>query len=179
MKTLLGCAGVVGAFFAVGCGCDPGNNSQRAPIDFEPSSVHALRTPATCGNNPSFSSSDTFALDLTGETDVAPPYTTLSLDVPASVVVNQAIPLVVSQDSMGDTATASSNDGSVTFTFGVGSNALELDSAPLDSVVVTIVSLPAADGQSFSAELRLTFEDGRVLDQVYSAPLQSVIVTCS
>ena len=163
-----------------GCGCDPGNNSVRAPIDFSPSSIHALRTPAQCGvTNPSYAPSDVFALNLTGETDVAPPYTTLAVKIDASVSQNEAVPLTVSQDPSTGAVTASSNDGTLQFSFSVGTNTSELDASPLDSVVVTITSLPTADGQPLGAELHLTFEDGRVLDQVYSAPVQTIFVSCS
>ncbi len=168
--TLLALAGI-NASLAIGCGCEPANNSRRTPIAFTPSSVQALRT-STCNG-------ESFALELTGETDVAPPYTSITLYVGSAVPLNQQVPLNVSQSASSNVTNARSNDGSAQFSFQTGSNAAELDANPLDSVVVTVTSLPSADGQLLSAELYLTFADGRALDQVYSAPLHSIVVPCS
>jgi len=184
MKTLgswvaLASVVVVNLSLIAGCGCDSGNNSVRTPLAFTPSSVHALRTPAQCGSATApYASDDTFTLSLTGDTTGAAPYTTIAVRLPASVALNQAEPLNVSQDSSGSTVTASSNDGSIQFTFTLGSNASEIDSTPLDSVIVTPTSIPTTDGAILGAELRLGFEDGRVLDQVYSSPVQSILVAC-
>ena len=184
MKTLTSFAALaalagINVLFTTGCGCDPGNNSQRAAIEFSPSSVQATRAPATCGVvDPAFSTSDTFTLALTGETDVAPPYTSITLRLTSVASVNQ-VPLTVSQGSSPNVTSAASNDGTIQFSFMTGSNAAELDANPLDSVIITVTSLPTADGQPLSAELHLTFEDGRVLDQVYSAPLESIVVPCA
>ncbi len=178
LASLLALACVSTAFIA-GCGCDPGNNSQRAPVAFTPSTVQASRTPSLCGvNDPGFTPGDSFSLALTGETDVAPPYTSITLDFTAMVTLNEAVPLTVSAGSAANVTNAASNDGLVQFSFTTGSNASELDANPLASVVVTVTSLPSADTQPLSAELHLTFEDGRALDQVYSAPLQSTFVSC-
>lgn len=180
MKTLGSLAAiaavVINASLTMGCGCDPGNNSQRAPIDFTPSSSDAFRTPAACGST-SFAAGDVFTLELLGETDIAPPYTVLRVDLGSSVVVGQSVPLMVGE-AAGNVTTAKSNDRSIRFSLTNGSNAAELDVNPLASVVVNVTSMPTADGQPLSAELQLTFEDGRVLDQSYSAPLKSVVVSC-
>lgn len=174
MKTLGAVALLVSASaFVAGCGCDPGNNSVRAPVDFTPSSVAATRTPATCGVvNPTFSASDTFTLDLKSDAG-----TEVSLSVAANAEANIELPLLVGV--VGESATkAASTDGAITFSFTGGSDATSIDGSPLDSVVVTLDALPTADGQSLGAELRLTFEDGRVLDQAYSAPLSTVSYAC-
>ncbi len=89
------------------------------------------------------------------------------------------MPLAVNTpDAVSSVTTATTSDGTLQFSFTTGSNAGELDANPLDSVVVTVGSLPTADGQPLSVELYLTFADGRALDQVYSAPLTSVVVPC-
>lgn len=178
LASLLALASVGGSLLA-GCGCEAPGNSQRAPVAFTPSSVQASRSPSICGvQDPGFTPSDAFTLTLTGETDVAPPYTTLTLDFTAMVTLNEAVPLTVSQGAATNVTNATSNDGIVQFSYTSGSNASELDANPLASVVVTVTSLPSADTQPLSAELHLTFEDGRALDQVYSAPLQSILVSC-
>jgi hypothetical protein len=87
------------------------------------------------------------------------------------------VPLSVSS-AVSNVTTAKTSDGTIQFSLTTGSNPAELDASPLDAVVVTVASLPTADGQSLSAELYLTFEDGSVLDQVYAAPLTSVVVPC-
>ncbi len=167
----------VTASFAVGCGCDPGNNSVRAPVAFTPSSVDAVRTPATCNAvSGTFGASDTLSLQLLGETDIAPPYTLVKVDVSGAVASNQPIPLNVS--ATDSSTTASSNDGSIHFSLSTGSNPGELDANPVTSVIVTVTSLPTADGQPLGAELYVMFADGRVLDQVYNAPVQSVVAAC-
>jgi hypothetical protein len=179
LRSLLAAGALAGlsASLLVGCGCDPGNNSFRPPVQFTPSSVDAVRTPSTCGvTDPIFTPTDTFSLELTGETDVAPPFTDVRLDVGASVAPNEAVPLMVSQ---GDVTTAASTDGAIQFTYKTGSNPSELDDSPLASVVVTVTSVPASDGALLGAELSLTFEDGRVLDQVYSAPLTTQSIICA
>jgi hypothetical protein len=182
MKTLgsLACSlllASVTASFAAGCGCDPGNNSVRTPVAFTPSSVDAVRTPATCGaSSATFGASDTLSLELLGETDIAPPYTLVKVDVSGAVAPNQAIPLNVS--ATDSQTTASSNDGFIHFSLATGSNPGELDANPVTSVVVTVTSLPTIDGQPLGAELYVMFADGRVLDQVYNAPVQSVVTAC-
>ncbi|HEY1957802.1 MAG TPA: hypothetical protein VGH28_19410 [Polyangiaceae bacterium] len=174
MKTLGWVALLVSSVaFVTGCGCDPGNNSARAPIDFTPSTTTATRAPATCGVvDPTFNARDTFTLDLQSDAG-----TDVSLTVAASTDENVAIPLLVGLAD-GASTTASSTDGAMSFSFTSGSDAASIDGSPLDSVVVTLTALPTADGQPLSAELRLTFEDGRVLDQVYSAPLSTVSYPC-
>jgi hypothetical protein len=185
MKTLsslasLAALALVTTTFAAGCGCDPGNNSNRAPVAFTPSSSAAVRTPATCGDAATFGAGDTFTLKLLGETDVAPPYTLITLKLAPNAPLDLATPLDVGvAPSASGATTAQSTNGAVQFSFAAGSNTAELDAFPLASVIVTVTSMPSADGQPLSAELRLTFEDGRVLDQAYSAPLETVPVACS
>lgn len=159
--------------FVAGCGCDPANNSDRAPVDFTPATVQATRTPSTCGVvDPAFAATDTFTLDLKSEAG-----TELSLTVTAAAAQSVAEPLFVGIAD-GNVTNAHSTDGSMSFAFTSGSDASSIDDAPLDSVVVTLDALPTADGQDLGAELRLTFEDGRVLDQVYTATLSTVSYAC-
>ncbi len=132
-----------------GCvfGCDPGNNSQRAAVDFTPASADAVR------------SCDTFSLDLVGSTNV------MKIDIGNGAVLHDGVPLTVNGD------TASSTDGTIQFSL---SSSASLEGYPLSSATITVTALPATDGDPLSAEVYLTFEDGRVLDQVYSAPVQTV-----
>ena len=148
IKTALGMMVLGASFTLTGCfGCDPGNNSQRAPVDFTPSSADAVR------------SCDAFSLDLVG-TDA-----TMKIDIENGAVLHDGVPLTVSGD------TASSSDGTIRFSL---SSAASLEGSPLASATITVTSIPAADGDALGTEVYLTFEDGRVLDQVYSAPVQTV-----
>jgi hypothetical protein len=64
--------------------------------------------------------------------------------------------------------TAHSSDNKISFSIQAGSN---LDSASVSAVTVTPNTLPTTDGDLMSVELQITFADGRVLDQVYTAPM--------
>lgn len=160
MKTVLGMMAVVGAFVLTGCfGCDPGNNSQRAPVTFEPSSTDAVR------------SCSTVTMKLLGDTTVAPPYTLIEVDIADTAIVGQDVPLWVDTNA----TTARSSDDKIAFSIQQSGN---LDAYPLSSVIVTPDALPSADGELVKVELRLTFEDGRVLDAVYTAPVTNAQGQC-
>jgi len=170
------------ASLSIGCipigGCDAANNGYRSPLSFTPSSTEAFRTPATCGvMNPPYTSQDTFSLELTGDTSGPAPYTTITVAFSATAVQSQAVPLVVSQSSP-TTYIAESQDGSIRFSFQVGSNAAEIDSSALDAVIVTLTAMPTADGQLLGAELELDFDDGHELDQTYGGPVQTEYSAC-
>ena len=159
IKTALGVMVLGASFVLAGCGCDPGNNSQRAPVTFDPSSSDASL------------SCSTYTVKLLGDTTGAPPYTLIEIDMASNVAVGQEVPLWVN-----DTASAAhSSDGAVAFSIQASGN---LDGSPLASVVVTPAALPTADGQLVKVELQLTFEDGRVLDQVYTAPVTNTQGQC-
>ena len=152
IKMAVGAMVLGASFLLAGCGCDPGNNSQRAPVTFDPSSSDATRSCAS------------YQLKLLGDTSAAPPYTLIEVDVSANAVLGQGVPLWVN-----DTASAAhSSDGAIAFSIQESAN---LDAYPLSSVIVTPDALPTTDGDLMKVELQLTFQDGRVLDQVYTAPM--------
>jgi len=154
MKTaLVGMMVLGGSFLLQGClfGCDPGNNSQRAPVAFTPSSTDASH------------SCSTYTMKLLGDTTTLPS-TLIEVDIADTVTIGQDVPLW-----MDDTGNAAhSSDQKITFSIQASSN---LDDSSLTSVVVTPNALPTGDGEPMSIELQLTFGDGRVLDQVYTAPV--------
>ena len=162
IKTALGVTILGASFLLAGCGCDPGNNSDRTPVTFQPSSTDAT---LACS---------TYTVKLLGDTTVAPPYTLVELDIASNAVVGQSVPLWVTAGA--NAVLAHSNDGSIAFSLQAGDT---LDTSPLASVVVTPNSLPTIDGASISVELQLTFEDGRALDQVYTAPVHISAATCA
>jgi hypothetical protein len=150
IKTALGVMVLGASFVLAGCGCDPGNNSVRTPVTFTPSSTDAT------------SSCSTVTMKLLGDTTLAPPYTLIEIDLASTVAVGQDVPLWLDTNA----TTAHSSDDKIAFSIQASGN---LDDSPLASVVVTPDALPAADGDLVKVELQLTFEDGRVLDQVYTA----------
>jgi hypothetical protein len=155
MKTALVGMAVLGASFLLqGClfGCDPGNNSNRAPVTFTPSSTDATR------------SCSTYQMKLLGDQTVTPPFTLVEVDIAADAALGQDVPLWVDDTS----TTAHSSDNKISFSIQAASN---LDTASLSAVSVTPNTLPTVDGDLMSVELQLTFGDGRVLDQVYTAPM--------
>ena len=74
--------------------------------------------------------------------------------------------------------TASSDDSKIAFSFSRGADASEIDDSLLSSVVVTIVTMPTADGRDFSAELDVAFTDGGELSATYTAPVTTAAGTC-
>src|ERR1700691_1489595 len=79
-----------------GCtlGCDPPNSQDHPPVALKASSVEAVRNPASCGpGDATFTDGDSFSLVVTGQTNVPPPYSTLTLVVTRAIPLNQAFPL--------------------------------------------------------------------------------------
>jgi len=171
---------------ALASGCDPVATSSdgvttgaRSTVELTPSSVEATRTPASCGvTEPAFSSKDVLTLEVVGETDVAPPFATLTLQLAAGVTTGTAIPLTVDSNGTAGAETASSAYGTVSFSLTVGDDTTELDSSGLESVVVTVTALPTADGDPLTAEVQVSFVDGRELDQTYTGTLRTAVVLC-
>jgi hypothetical protein len=162
------------ASLSIGCigGCDAAGNGYRAPLQFTPSTTLAFRTPSTCGAvDPAFTPQDSFSLELTGEE------TTIEVDLAGNVITDQPVALVVNQTSASN-VTAQSQDGSIHFSFQTGSQPSGIDATALDSVVVTASPLPNANGAPVAVEIQLTFDDGHVLDQTYSAGVQTTFVSC-
>ena len=168
------------AVFLVGCGCAAAQSDP--PITFTPSSVAAVRTPAGCGvADPPYSASDVFTLTVVGDTSSGPPYNTLTLSMHNTSSSTTAIPLTVpmsSSTTAPTVQTAESDDSDITFSFARGTETTEVNGGLLSSVLVTVVSVPAADGQSLSAALAVTFTDGSELQATYTAAVTTTQATC-
>jgi len=164
----------------VGCGCAAASGAD--PIAFTPSSMAAVRTPAGCGvADPPYTASDVFTLTIVGATSGLAPYNTLTLSLHDTSSSTTAIPLTVPMSSAANPATiqtAQSADSDITFSFSRGTDTTEIDSNFLSSVLVTVVSVPAADGQSLSADLDITFTDGRELQATYTAAVTTTQAVC-
>lgn len=168
-------AGTTGCIF----GCEAAGSDDAPAIQLTPSSVQATRSPAICGVvDPAFTQGDTYSLVIVGETDVPAPYNTLTLQLPADMPLSQPFPLDVGA-SASDVQSASLTTPVVHFTLALGSTPSELDTTPLDAVIVTATAMPSADGEPLSATLQLYFHDGSELDQSFSAPVVSALTTCT
>ncbi len=198
MKTHLARLAVLGGALeliaTLATGCLPTASDESAStgvsnsVEFTPSSVDATRTPASCGvTEPPFSSRDTFTLEVVGNT-AATPSGTLTLQLAANVATSVPISLVVgvdaapadsSQAASAGLEVAASSDGKVQLSLTLGSDTDELDSSGLASVTVTVDSMPTSDGHPLSAEVQLEFDDGRDLDQTFTATVRSAVVLCS
>ena len=171
-------AGFVGAcaVLAAGCGCAPAETGQ--PISFNASSETAVRKPAACSvADPPYAAGDVFTLTVVGATTGPAPYNTLTLGLKGASASMTQVPLTVPMSSAANppaTQTAVSPDASITFSFARGSDATEIDEGFLSSVLVTVVSMPTADGQSLSAALDITFTDGSELQDTYTAAVTTV-----
>jgi hypothetical protein len=175
---------MVAGAHAMGCGigggCDPGPSA--APIQFTPSSQAAVRTPATCGvADPPYAAGDAFTLTVVGATTASAPYNVLTLSLHDASASETPIPLTVPLSS--DTTApalqmAVSADANITFSFARGTDAAEIDDTFLSSVLVTVTSVPTADGENLSADLSVTFADGTELSATYTAPVTTQEATC-
>jgi hypothetical protein len=175
---------MVAGVHAMGCsggGCAPATG--EATITFTPSSQAAVRTPATCGvADPPYAAGDAFTLTVVGATTGPAPYNVLTLSLRGTSASATAIPLTIPLSSDMTAAalqTATSADTNITFSFARGTDATEIDDTLLSSVVVTVVSVPTADGQELSAELSVTFADGSELSATYTAPVTTQEATCA
>ncbi len=68
---------------------------------------------------------------------------------------------------------------SIIFGFSHAVDSTEIDFGAFDSVMVTLLAIPAADGDPMSLRLRVHFVDGRVLDETFSASATTTRSNCS
>jgi hypothetical protein len=154
-------------------------------IHFVPSAVYAGRSSSICNvANPPFMDGDFFTLEIRSDatpvlsssfsldftTPVPPAGTPVPLSVSAPEGIDtSAYPSYADQTAINDT---------IGFAYTRGSNASEIDAGAFDGVTITIVSLPAKEGDPLAVELAIHFVDGRRLDQTFSAPVTTTVNTC-
>ena len=177
----------VSALAAVACtvllvGCSCGGAQGSSAIAFTPSSEAAVRTPAACDMpDAPYGPNDVFTLTVVGSTTGPAPYNTLTLSMHDTTSSTTAVPLMVpmsSSTTAPTVQTATSMDSDMTFSFARGTDANEIDDNLLSSVLVTVVSVPGADGQDLSATLVVNFTDGSQLDGTYSAAVTTTAAHC-
>ncbi len=134
------------------------------------SQIIAERTPETggCGMvDPPRMAGDVYSLEVTGDTTA--PFDTLWIRFSDSPPVGQPLALTVEPFNSPDSSQIA--DGLVDFRCDRGN-------APFDSVEVTIVEMPAKDGDPLTIRVQVHFVDGRVLDETFSAALVTTVESC-
>ncbi len=69
-------------------------------------------------------------------------------------------------------AGADASDPEIDFAYYQGDDPAEIDTGAFDSVTVTFLAVPSADGDPLTARVHVHFVDGKVIDATYSAPLK-------
>jgi hypothetical protein len=77
------------------------------------------------------------------------------------------------------TAVQSAHEGGVTLEYFHGSDPSEIDSGAFDAVTVTVLAMPAKDGDPLTLRAHIHFVDGRVLDETFTGPLVSLGTGCA
>lgn len=152
-------------------------------IAFTPGDVYANRISSFC--NGMVTPADSFWLYITeGKARSASPklYVTFGsptppLDTPITLYVEAFSQQYAMVSLPGATPAwyagqAASGKG-IQFSYESGTPA-QIDAGPFDSVVVTLLRMPAKDGDPLTIRLRIHFVDGKLLDQTFSA-----LLTCS
>ena len=80
-------------------------------------------------------------------------------------------PLVPQVSAESDVSQSADNGSNVSFGYDQGSEhgPAEIDTGAFDSAAVTVVALPAKDGDPLTIRMQAHFVDGRVLDETFSA----------
>jgi hypothetical protein len=69
---------------------------------------------------------------------------------------------------------AHSPDGLILLTLSRGFDQTTLDTGPFNQATVTIVAMPAQDGDALTIRVQLHFSDVHTLDQTYSGPVPPI-----
>jgi hypothetical protein len=146
-------------------------------IPFRPSEVIAVRSPAQCGT--AYMAADEYALDAIGDMTRAP-FNALDVTFLGAPPVDQPQTLIVRPvASQGSFASQSADNArNVTFKYAQGVDPAEIDTEAFDSVDVTLLALPAKDGDPLTVRIQAHFADGRALDETFSAPVMTTTAGC-
>jgi hypothetical protein len=158
-------------------------------LNFVPSSVSATRDAPTC-DDPPFTDADAFMLTVEGTRAGSNdplgtwPYDGFSVDLTGPTPpLDEPRALPVMAFSRGDqgatsggaakdwSASQSADDGHVRFIYAQFRNPGEIDTGAFDSVVVTLLSVPAKNGDPFTVHVHVHFVDGKVLDGTFWSPV--------
>ena len=147
-------------------------------IAFHPSKVSATR-PTQCGQPLTFMSTDWFIMNIEGTNSptqkTVPNNFTIDLknSKPAVGVAEMLTPAPFSPGTTGVNPgqNASAPDGTVDFNYDQCGDPNEIDPGAFDAVTITVVAMPAKDGDPLTIDLQVHFVDGKTLADTFSAPL--------
>jgi hypothetical protein len=160
-------------------------------IVFEPTLVDATRYSEICGvMNPSFMNGDLYSLDIVDQRG-ATPYAALSVSFSSPAPVGTPQMLTVQPFTSEGTGIGEPDGGTMwyagqnaqgsgfNFQFSQGAHLTEVDPGAFDSVTVTILAMPTADGQPLTVRIQMHFVDGNTVDETFSNSLVSSYIGCS
>ncbi len=163
----------------------PPTYNSGGTIAFNPTAIDVNRFPTVCGvMNPPFMSGDLYSMDIIGSMAQAP-YDALDLSFPSPATVGVPIALTVQPFSamssgIGEPdggmtwyAGQTAQLGGINFNYSQGSGPTHIDPNAFDSVAITIVAMPAKDGDPLTIRIHIHFIDNQILDETFSGPLFS------
>jgi hypothetical protein len=153
---------------------------------FAVSQAYLTRDGAWCGNPPPFASSDVFELRLYGPRgeDPAPTmdivaYATAPVGTPQALTLVPWKPAAPPPPGGNDVNTEDAYSPVLGFSLGRGLTPALPDPQPYDHATLTVLSLPAKEGDRLEVRVALHFTDGVVLDQTFvSPPLAEGVTPC-
>ncbi len=154
-------------------------------IPLYPSKIIADHSPAQCGTaEMPYTAGDLYMLELIGDMTRAP-FNGLTVNFTGPVPIGQPLTLTVKPLTVVPEVSAQShvvqsadNGRNVSFIYDQGSDPAEIDTGAFDSSAVTVVALPAKDGDPLTIRIQAHFVDGRVLDETFSAAVVTTAAGC-
>jgi hypothetical protein len=125
---------------------------------------------------PRYMSGDTFQMAIEGNMSQWPAEElNIVFDTPIAVgePFTLAVQALMVSDASATPPVQSARGSGIDFGFSHATGASEIDDGAFDSVTVTLLAIPAADGDLMTLRLRIHFADGRVLDETFSARIRS------
>jgi hypothetical protein len=160
-------------------------------LHIDVTSVYVSRNASACGTtNPPFRPTDSLFMDVIGP-DTQAPYPGVSLSI-RQLTVAVGVPIDLELDAwapyMGpvmvtngnstyvntNDETGHSGDDLIELDFDRGADRTYLDAVAFDHATVTVVSMPAHDGDALTVRVQLHVTDGHTLDETYSGPVPAL-----
>jgi|SRR5579859_4202952 len=159
-------------------------------LTFTPVELQATRSPKVCGvASPPYVDGDLFVLDATGAGAGNPASgvpTAIDLTFPTPLAAQAAselllAPAVTIPNPAGAyrSQSATASGSYIGFTFQWGTDPNEIDPSTLHKVDVTILAIPQRDGDPLTVRYVIQFDDGKTLDETFSAPVSTTVNGCA
>jgi hypothetical protein len=147
-------------------------------IGLVPGSVDASSMSNECSQGvPPPTPSGIFSLTVVGQKGPPPAdFLSASFSLPAPPVDTPTV-LSVTPPSPGS-RTQFAQGGGIAFSYTRGDPS-KIDDGPFDSVVVTLLAVPAVLGDPMTARFEIHFDDGRVMDETFSGALYDYAMDCT